>query len=803
MNNTHIDHIYGLLGAETVLLPIPRGSKGPIIPGWQKITLAESKDATFRITFRPKPGDQKPRSIPYAGLLRNGNLGVLQGRPSAGICSIDIDDETWVAPILEANPWLKDTLQTCGHRGRNFWLRVTDAGAIPSFNLSDPTGKQVVEFRADGRQTVIYGRHPKGVDYAILHEAPPAEKSMSEIVWPEGLAVKAPTMALEHALEKFPIPETPRIERRRKHATSVLKCTSWTDNVTGFCQCPGESKHTNPSKSQDCMVMIDSTPTIFCFHNSCAEEVSDANRVLRSEIRSTEAIELPSGTVSRDEVADEIFRRLGEDRILYTKGGAVVEIEQGDQGETHLRPMRANEIVSRMERVASFIRRKRTKEGWVNEPSLLTAQTGAELLACIGANVLPKIDNIHNCAVLIERDGELVVGGKGYHPERRVLVADASLPTELAVPDAVEALNELLGEFQFLTEGDRARALAAFLTPAMLWAGLIRRAPLSALEADESQSGKTTFQMMVAAAYNETPAYIASRKGGVGSLDESISTALSRGHAIILIDNLRDMVNSQNLESLMTCNGAFPVRVPGKAEMLVNPNKVIFQMTSNGFQMTQDLANRSCTVRIRKRHGHAYKSYGVGKGIEDHVRENHSFYLGCVFAIVRDWHAKGQPGTGTTEHDFQDWASACDWIVQNTFGTVPLLQGHRSAQRKSVSRYLGWAEVVASTLRKSGDWERWLRVSDIASTCEAMDIIDAYTEPDAGGGNTNQRVGRMLGHVTGKGAVTPLDEGFIHRASSRSVRDDGRGYREVKLYAFSENAAPPDPPDITVPSREV
>ena len=64
-----------LLGEDVVLLPIKRGKKGPTNKGWQKTTIKAMAD----------PG--------YLNRLRIGNIGVLLGTPSSGLCSIDIDDD--------------------------------------------------------------------------------------------------------------------------------------------------------------------------------------------------------------------------------------------------------------------------------------------------------------------------------------------------------------------------------------------------------------------------------------------------------------------------------------------------------------------------------------------------------------------------------------------------------------------------------------------------------------------------------------------------------------------------------------
>ena len=78
----------------------------------------------------------------------------------------------------------------------------------------------------------------------------------------------------------------------------------------------------------------------------------------------------------------------------------------------------------------------------------------------------------------------------------------------------------------------------------------------------------------------------------------------------------------------------------------------------------------------------------------DHVRHWQDYYLGCVFAVIRAWHAHGQPRTKETRHDFREWAQIVDWIVQNIFQTVPLMDGHQQAQERVSNPALVWLRSV-------------------------------------------------------------------------------------------------------------
>ncbi len=158
-----------LVGEQAVLIPIPVGQKGPKIPDWQKITLKQSKE--------PEHEQQ---------LRAGNNIGVLLGKPSGGLCAIDIDDDEALAPFLDLNPDLKGTLRTHGARGAQIWMKI--GGDFPALGkIKTKAGSEWGEWRADGGQSVIYGTHPTGVQYQIVQKAIPLVKEFGAIKWPDDL----------------------------------------------------------------------------------------------------------------------------------------------------------------------------------------------------------------------------------------------------------------------------------------------------------------------------------------------------------------------------------------------------------------------------------------------------------------------------------------------------------------------------------------------------------------------------------------------------------------------------------------
>jgi len=140
--------------------------------GWQKLTVDNM-------------------TPPYLAEL-TGNIGVLCGSASGGICVIDLDTETALAEFLEANPTLQNTLHRTGHRGSTIWVHIDGEYPERLQTLVNLEGESCGEFRSNGSQTIIHGIHPQGVSYSN-NGKPITTIRFADIVWPPGVQLKNKT----------------------------------------------------------------------------------------------------------------------------------------------------------------------------------------------------------------------------------------------------------------------------------------------------------------------------------------------------------------------------------------------------------------------------------------------------------------------------------------------------------------------------------------------------------------------------------------------------------------------------------
>lgn len=187
------------------VVPVPAGGKGPVVPGWQRLRIAE-------------------RDVPVA-FRTAANIGVILGAASGGLVDVDLDCDDareiawWYLPETDAISGR--TGAKCSH----WWYRCD---GLKTTRYRDPiTRKSVIEVRGDGCQTLVGPSvHPSGDVYDTLRGKPArveaatllgAVKRMAEaiVVMRHGEdAIKGPQKTYHATPARTPADDYPKIAER-------------------------------------------------------------------------------------------------------------------------------------------------------------------------------------------------------------------------------------------------------------------------------------------------------------------------------------------------------------------------------------------------------------------------------------------------------------------------------------------------------------------------------------------------------------------------------------------------------------
>ena len=807
-------------GRQPVLIYIEKGSKAPAYKGWNTLTYAQTQ------------------TLPYQKCLYQfSNTAVLLGGHD-NLCTIDCDTESMFAETLSLNPAFASSLISQGERAGQIWLYVTgnrpqkveklkvrkDSPLAVGAKKIEPDGTvEVGEFRAEGGASIIRGIHPCGCCYRWRSVGPLITVAFDAISWHHDIIIPwghdyrettsttgnadhdsllkraIATVTVDRLWQHFGFKPRGRANpvcspfRDERHPSFSVydEGRRWRDHGTGD---HGDSfdfyQHATGKSAKDAFVEFIELAGLG--DQLRKKPAADAARQAEKP-----RLILPSGSVSFTEVAHNVFPVLAERRRYFVRDRLLVEV-------AYQKPMKDKQLHDKFELLKPDAFRTRIEHdfkcfvwreergNYVLKPGRCTNDAAKVLLETDAAHEhLPAISFLSAQPVCTLVGDELKILYKGYHDVHGgIYVSHGN--EEIVLPELNTAINLILDaikDFEFVSESDRSRAVASFISPALRIGKFLGDAdfPIDISEGDQSQSGKTFRLKLICAIYGETPYVIANREGGVGSLDESISSALLAGIPFILFENFRGRMNSQLVESCLRGTGIVPARIPHRGEAQVSTTHINWQLSSNGIEATRDFVNRSVINRISKRPaGCKFASYPEGN-ILAHIKARQPEYLGAIFRIIQQCHAEGFSRTGENRHDFIEWAQTLDWIVQEIFQLAPLLEGHTEEVLRVSDPALSWLRQIGIAVEKDNQLDQVLSASEIVDLCEAHSIDFPNKTSTTDLDQLARLAGRLLGRVFGNLSTNEelgIDRYKIKRESIKQKRLDGGGEYIQNHYWF-------------------
>lgn len=500
---------------------------------------------------------------------------------------------------------------------------------------------------------------------------------------------------------------------------------------------------------------------------------------------------VPNGDITNELAARHIFTLIAPTNRLFSRNTTIHEVIT-EHNEPRLEPVKSTRFASLIEEFGKrvMIREKR-EDGTPRWRAKLMAANHCEVLLQTTAarETLPRIQQITGSPVLAwtPQGPHLLSHGWSPHAGGTYVTGRQKIPT-ITLDEATHILfNEILIDIDFASAGDAARAAASFISPALkIGRWIDDDFPIDVAEADQSQAGKSYRHKLIAATYGETPYTITNATGGVGSLDERIGGALIAGRPIITLENIRGRIDSQILESAIRGQSRVTART-FRACVEVETAPFLWQLSTNGTELTKDLANRAVITRIRKQaSGYIYHTYPEGE-ILHHIRANQPRFLAAIHAILRAWAEAGRPRTTETRHDFRGWIQSLDWIVQNILTLAPLMEEHQEQQQRTANPKLQWLrDVLRATLASESSLHLAITASDLVSTSDEHDLTIPGRRKDSEE-NPESHVGRILAQLYKEADAEQITvDGITLTRQITYERDAFRNTKEKKTYIINK-----------------
>ena len=363
---------------------------------------------------------------------------------------------------------------------------------------------------------------------------------------------------------------------------------------------------------------------------------------------------------------------------------------------------------------------------------------------------LPILEGVISTPVF-GRHGELIMTD-GYHQNDRLWLSPdtklelGTIPGEPTAEDIAAArallIDDLLVDFPFVDDSDRAHAIAAMILP------FIRRmidgpTPMHLIEAPTMGSGKGLLANLISVAATGAACEARTLPENEDEIRKMLTAELMKGRPIILLDNANDrkQMHSSSLASVLT-SVRWTDRKLGESIMASVPNHAVWLMTGNNPNMHLELTRRCIRVRIDPRVDRPWKRTSFKHPeVTTWATENRTALVSAIVTLIRAWMAAGEPLDRARLGSFERWSSIIGGILKIA-GVPGFLANLDQLYEAADVEGQAWREFTAAW------WQAFRgepkKVSELNQFCEERELM-LRLRGDGSARSQQTRLGTALG----------------------------------------------------------
>ena len=409
--------------------------------------------------------------------------------------------------------------------------------------------------------------------------------------------------------------------------------------------------------------------------------------------------------------------------FLFQNGGALVRIS-GTGVQARIEALCDTTMYGVLARSANWLR--------VTEEAVLAAPPSRDTARDMMVNPDPSLPPLESVirTPTFGKDAALIAA-PGYHRSDALWMLSDDLlkipevpsnPTREHVAYARALfIDELLVDFPFVADSDRAHAVAAILLPFLqrIIGGL---APIHLIEAPTQGSGKGLLASLVSIVATGSMAEGRTVPENEDEVRKMITAELIAGRPIILLDNLSEKrkLDSAALASVVTLP-RWTDRLLGESKMLNLRNNALWLMTGNNPRLSAEMSRRCIRLRIDPRIDMPWLRAGFKHPmIIEWAQENRSALVHAALTLIRAWIAGGKPLHATRLGSFESWSGVMGGVLK--IADIPGFLGNLNELYEA-------ADTDGQMWREfTGAWweahrEESKRVADLNQFCEERDLM--------------------------------------------------------------------------------
>jgi hypothetical protein len=343
---------------------------------------------------------------------------------------------------------------------------------------------------------------------------------------------------------------------------------------------------------------------------------------------------------------------------------------------------------------------------------------------------------------ILEQPGYDVATGLYFDPCGTIFPAIPQNPTLQNAKQAAALLLDVISEFPFKSDADRAVAFAYILT------ALVRRilptAPGCAISAPSMGTGKTRLANLASHIANGCPADNISYTADEAEMSKRIFSLLAEGAGVVVLDNLEQPLAGETLCVVMT-QPLYKGRTLGKSEMQSVSTCMTLAATGNNLTMRGDITARfllcEMDAQVERPEERAFR-----RNLDEYIPARRADLVVAGLTLLRAHFLATNKPKITPYGRFEEWSdfvrSAVVWIGQpDPLGTREGIDVNDPVRESLLAVLTAWDAVYRETPHTASEV-----IND-----NKKELLEALEAALSGRGEINaKRLGRWIRRHQGR-----------------------------------------------------
>jgi len=261
--------------------------------------------------------------------------------------------------------------------------------------------------------------------------------------------------------------------------------------------------------------------------------------------------------------------------------------------------------------------------------------------------------------------------------------------------------QELLGDFPFAAESDRAHAICMLIQPFVRL--LIHGStPLFFINSPTPGSGKGLLAFVLASVFSREGTAVMTPPSDETEFRKVLTAKLIQGPNSVLIDNVSRKLDSASLSAVLTTS-TWEDRELGYSRVVRLPVECTWIATGNNPIFSQEIARRVVSIRIDPGlEKPELRSDFRHPNLREWAKKNRLKLMHSVLLILRAWVAAGKPMGKARLGSYEEWASLMGGIL-SVVGIPGFLSDRERQYDNSVNESSDWHEFCQCWWKEFAD----------------------------------------------------------------------------------------------------